>query len=616
MNNAGRILLLRGAAAMAEGSCRKVLANMIFRGVRLAIFFSAVLHLFPGAAFSQSQRNAPTVEYSFDGNKHTTTAQLQSALSGAGLQNYRQGIERLTGDALKSVYATLGYFSFRLDSLSFRFSEDSSFVHCLAILHEGPCMIADTIAFSGNTVFPSDRLREECDLKPSAVFSEAVLQSDILRLLSLYEHAGYPFTSISIGDLGFISAGDSIRTCPRLDIIEGEKFIISEISVEGNTETNTDVIMREIRIGKNELYDPGKITEIRQRLERLQFFSSVAEPELYIRKGKGGLKLRVAEGNTNTFDGIIGYQPPAPNESGGSLTGLVHLSFRNLFGTGRRLDARWEKTSPTVSELEIRYLEPWVFSYPLNVQGAFNQRQQDSSYVSRNVEAKATFLASSSFSFSGGAQSAEVLPSQTTGGGAVAKSSTLTAALELLIDTRDNIINPHSGIYLRNGYSGGRKKFDRIGSGEQEHEFLQRIEVDASCFQELTGRMIAAVSLHGRQVSSSQLDISDFYRIGGANTLRGYREEQFLGTRAGWMNAEFHYSLGRKSYAFIFYDAGYIFQAGDASQGRDQLSMLRAGYGIGGRIETALGILGVSFALGQGDTFMTGKIHFGLVNDF
>jgi hypothetical protein len=42
----------------------------------------------------------------------------------------------------------------------------------------------------------------------------------------------------------------------------------------------------------------------------------------------------------------------------------------------------------------------------------------------------------------------------------------------------------------------------------------------------------------------------------------------------------------------------------------------RSGYGIGGRIETALGILGVSYALGQGDTFMTDRIHSGLVNDF
>jgi outer membrane protein insertion porin family len=34
------------------------------------------------------------------------------------------------------------------------------------------------------------------------------------------------------------------------------------------------------------------------------------------------------------------------------------------------------------------------------------------------------------------------------------------------------------------------------------------------------------------------------------------------------------------------------------------------------RIETGLGIMGVSFALGKGDTFGTAKIHVGLVNEF
>ena len=586
----------------------------LLTNVRLIIMMALLLGT--TSMFSQSQRTAPSVMFSFEGNRQLSSAQLQTVLAGAGLLYYRQGLGRLVDIALKTEYTNRGYFYYSMDSLSFRFSADSTEAQCLVVLREGPCVVTDSLQFTGSTAFPTSRLREECDLKPLMVFSEAGMQNDIHRLLSLYEQAGYPFASIEIGDITMAPVGDSLRAGTRLDITEGMKFYISEITVEGNTETNADVVLRETRIAKDELYNPDKVAEVRQRLERLQFFSSVAEPELYIRKGKGGLKLRVSEGNVNTFDGIIGYQPPASNQSGGTLTGLVNLSFRNLFGTGRRLDGRWERASSSVSELEIRYLEPWLFSFPMNILGSFNQRQQDSTYVRRNVEAKAIFLASSAFSLSGGVQSAAVIPSQGGGGSLVAKSSTLTGALELLIDTRDNIINPHTGIYLRNGYSGGKKSFDRIGTGERTNEFLQRIEVDLSWFQELLLRTIAALSVHGRQVSSSELDLSDFYRLGGANSLRGYREDQFLGTRLGWLNAEIHYSLGKKSYAFAFFDLGYVFQNADEAAHREQIAITRSGYGIGGRIETALGILGVSYALGQGDTFMTGKIHFGLVNDF
>ena len=40
------------------------------------------------------------------------------------------------------------------------------------------------------------------------------------------------------------------------------------------------------------------------------------------------------------------------------------------------------------------------------------------------------------------------------------------------------------------------------------------------------------------------------------------------------------------------------------------------GYGLGIRIETGLGMFGVSYALGKGDSILEGKVHFGLINDF
>jgi hypothetical protein len=40
------------------------------------------------------------------------------------------------------------------------------------------------------------------------------------------------------------------------------------------------------------------------------------------------------------------------------------------------------------------------------------------------------------------------------------------------------------------------------------------------------------------------------------------------------------------------------------------------GYGVGIRFETPLGIMGVDYGFGRGDSFSTGKIHFGIINSF
>ena len=47
--------------------------------------------------------------------------------------------------------------------------------------------------------------------------------------------------------------------------------------------------------------------------------------------------IRVQEGNTNTFDGVVGYMPGTGTGDEGYLTGLVSVSMRNLFGTARKL---------------------------------------------------------------------------------------------------------------------------------------------------------------------------------------------------------------------------------------------------------------------------------------
>ena len=106
------------------------------------------------------------------------------------------------------------------------------------------------------------------------------------------------------------------------------------------------------------------------------------------------------------------------------------------------------------------------------------------------------------------------------------------------------------------------------------------------------------------------------FRFGGTNSLRGYRENQFLGTLVGWTNAEYRLLLARRSYAFTFFDTGYYRRPADARYGTDVTESFTFGYGLGIRLDTPVGNIGVSFALGRGDAVSDTKVHVGLVNEF
>jgi outer membrane protein insertion porin family len=122
--------------------------------------------------------------------------------------------------------------------------------------------------------------------------------------------------------------------------------------------------------------------------------------------------------------------------------------------------------------------------------------------------------------------------------------------------------------------------------------------------------------LNVRELRGSTFENSDLYRLGGNNSLRGYREDQFLGSRIFWSNLEYRALLTRRSYGFLFFDTGYYLRAEEPELKIPKSEEFLYGFGLGLSLETALGVLRVSYALGEGDSFSDGKIHFGVLNEF
>jgi outer membrane protein insertion porin family len=202
----------------------------------------------------------------------------------------------------------------------------------------------------------------------------------------------------------------------------------------------------------------------------------------------------------------------------------------------------------------------------------------------------------------------------------VYNSSYITTGANLKIDTRDDPYSPTEGVLFINSYSFSRKTIN----GPTEYFTpnlntavdLQRFSSSFYFFYELFTRQIVAIGVNARELRGSTFENSDLYRLGGTNSLRGYREEQFLGSRIFWSNLEFRSLLTRRSYGFLFFDTGYYLRPEEVDKNIPKSEEFLYGFGLGLNLETALGVLRVSYALGEGDTFSDGKIHFGVLNEF
>jgi len=269
-----------------------------------------------------------------------------------------------------------------------------------------------------------------------------VLNNDIKELLTLYESKGMPFVKAVIKDISIYQDSNTPKLSLAIEISEESRIKVDRIKIKGNDVTNDNVILRELKIGEDKFITRESLQNMKNRLERLNIFERVDDPKIYTIKNTNttGLLIEVKEGNTNTFDGILGYVPPANENEDGYFTGLINLSFRNLFGTARRIDARWEQQVRETQELEFNYSEPYFFNLPLNIDLGFLQRIQDTTYTRRMVDIKGDFLFTDNFTISLSAGYDRVIPADDTNRVfTIADSRVIYSGLGLKYGSRDNI---------------------------------------------------------------------------------------------------------------------------------------------------------------------------------
>ena len=525
--------------------------------------------------------------------------------------------------SVRNKYKDDGFLLMAVNKTDLNFTTDSSLVDIKIFITEGKIVPVGKINFSGNEVLKDKELLKLMETRTGDILSGAKLNNDIKEILSAYEKKGLPFVKVKITDISLYRESDVTKLSLSLDIKEESRITIDKIKITGNDITNDKVILREIKLNKERTITKDNLEDIKARLDKLNIFERVDDPKIVKIKNSNSAELLVGvkEGNNNTFDGVLGYVPPANDQDKGYFTGLINLSFRNIFGTGRRIDARWSQQIRSTQELEFKYSEPYLLNLPLNLNFAFLQRIQDSTYTRRKFDLKGDILLSDKFTVSLIGSYDRIIPSSdSTRTFTIGDSRILSSGIELRYDSRDNIYVPMSGILYTLAYSYGDKKIynaDQLASyGYQQDYSIQRYSVDIDFYSSFFKRQSALIKLFAGEVKTDRLEDGDYFRIGGNKYIRGYREEQFLASTLVCSNIEFRYSLSRKGFFSVFYDFGYYLKPVDNINIIPKQEGFLYGYGIGMRVETGLGILGINYALGKGDGFLDGKINFGIINDF
>ena len=549
----------------------------------------------------------------FTGNSRVTTSELLDITQlKAGEYFSRSRVE----DAQRRLLATGKFSEVRPDAQVANGKMALSFA-----VVENP--IVKSIVITGNHTIPTSTIMSALTTKPGSVQNYNNLREDRDKILGLYQAEGY--TLVNITDMSTDENGTL-----HISIVEG---IVRKIEVKkmvtkqkGNRRTPNDdvlktkdyVIDREIEI------QPGKIFNVKEydatvdNLMRLGIFKNVKYEARSIPGDPEGIDLilLIDEDRTAELQGGVAYG----SETG--LMGTLSLKDSNWRGKNQQFGFTFEKSNKDYTGFALDFYDPWIKDTDRVSWGwgAYKTNYGDEDSILFHEIDTVGFKVNigkglgKNFTLSLGTKVEYIKEKHEDGKLRKAnndkwyyKEKNKWREIEgvddkywlwsiypyISYDTRNNYLNPTSGLYakwqIEGGHAGGYK------SGNFGNTTLELRTYHKGLFKNNT----FAYKVVGGIASNSTKESQKFW-VGGGNSLRGYDGGFFKGSQKLVATIENRTQLNDIIGIVVFADAGRAWKQNgrDPSYTRDNKDFghnIGTTAGVGIRLNTPIGPLRFDF---------------------
>jgi outer membrane protein insertion porin family len=241
------------------------------------------------------------------------------------------------------------------------------------IISQGPKYYFRNVTWIGNTKYTSEELNSILKISKGDIYNQKTLEANLNMsadgkdITSLYMDDGYLFFQVTPVEVKV--ENDSIDL--EIRIYEGKQAVISKVTIAGNTKTNDNVIIREIRTKPGQLFSRSDIIRTQRELIQLGYFNQEklsVNPKPNAADGTVDIEYVVEETSSDQVELSGGW-------GAGSIVGTLGLSFnnfsaRNFFkkdawrplpsGDGQKLSVRAQSNGKYYQSYNASFTEPWL----------------------------------------------------------------------------------------------------------------------------------------------------------------------------------------------------------------------------------------------------------------
>lgn len=541
--------------------------------------------IFTGGAFATEKQQTnqsleeqlkayPITTFAIEGNRRITTGQIMSKITNSKLG------EPISEDLVRKDLEAIGEMGVFSD-VSARFEGEGTGIKVIFQVVENPVIAAVDVSCAG---IDSKELEELMGVKAGQVLNSTQLQEDIKKIsdYAMEEH-GLVVRPVDVG-----------LTDKRVLVLKFNQATIGKLELKGNEKTKDFVIMRELTMASGDVLNMNKLKTELWKVLNLGFFDEVIphfepteDPDVV------DLTIEVVERKTGTAAVGAGY-----GSSG--LMGYVEVAENNFRGVGQSLNLRAQFgtkedmydfgfTEPSLGSQKLSF---GVNLYNINFKGS---EEDDEVGVNRGMDLRLGKPLTDYTRVYAKYRNSNYKPAN--------KSLERIRSINLSLynNTADHPYNPTTGwrntttVEFAGRALGGNKDFSKF-----EQESIRYFPVRK-------GHTLALRASAGYGVGD--LPEIDKFRVGGAETLRGYDTYEFTGNKMVLGNAEYRFKLADNLQGVVFTDAGKAW----ADDETINLNELKVGAGVGLRIDTPIGMIRLDY--GWGDEGK-GETHFSIGQPF
>jgi len=307
---------------------------MLRRLLILALLASPVLGIAKGTATTDKSEKIKIKEVKFIGVKHVPISELKAVLANKRSSFFgvisvkgKYHPEMLKGDLvrIRDVYYQHGYLDVRISQPKLTIDPATSEAVITYHIQEGSPYNTSTVRIVKHRGIDTASIARKLKLRSGNRFNVRLLRDDIRTIAREIGNDGHAFVQVQ----------PRFQKNPRNHTISvvyfikpGQKGVIGDIRIHGNTKTKDSVVRSYIALSPGDRFRMDDLIKTQDELMRTGFFESVNIRPVAARNGRIDLDVKVKEDKTGSIMGAAGYD---------SLEGLfVEGSFseKNLFGSG------------------------------------------------------------------------------------------------------------------------------------------------------------------------------------------------------------------------------------------------------------------------------------------